>query len=242
MEKKVYIVYAVDPDDEDTFEIGYFLNKEEALKAKRRYEYTTDTGYAEARIDEEVISEKADDISMDSNMIGYYAFLKDEGAKNYILIRDKVAREEYHEYDDIIEELYDEYVDDIKAVQIDNIIYTEVEYKDTDEEMEVAAAANINEFLNNKIKNDKDVKYIINTMTSLYRNYNNLINEDSESEAFRQLNYVRGLGDALYQFTNIKCNEEFGGTNNDPILGFEGNLLSKVTFSKFGIPLEIINF
>lgn len=73
---------------------------------------------------------------------------------------------------------------------------------------------------------------LISFINTFYENYNNLIKEERPSEAFRQLSYVRGMKDALFIIEGIECKEDFGGIDEDPLLSFETDLISKITFYK----------
>lgn len=153
MENKIYIVKAFDPYDMDSFIIGYFLDKNEAEKTKKKYEYTNQTGYTKAKVITEDITNSFNDFEYDSSIVGYFAFIKDN---NFTLLRDKEAyeKEDCTDISFILDELFDEYEDTSKVIEINNIAYTEVPYNNDDKVMEEEASYKINNFLKEEKEND----------------------------------------------------------------------------------------
>ena len=156
----VFRVDAIDPWDGDTCEIGTFVDEKKAEYAKRKYEYTTDTGYPKAVITPIYLSDENhylldNDDKNSLNRIGYFAVLdKDE---KIVMYRDKIAFR-----DDILschESAMDELIGkfdylNLSAVETKdediNLLYTEVPYSEIDTQMENEASEKFLKYLHDK--------------------------------------------------------------------------------------------
>lgn len=156
----VFRVDALDPWDNDTYEIGTFADEKKAEYAKRKYEYTTDTGYPKAVITPIYLNDENHylldkDDKNGCNRIGYFAVLDDDG--KFVMYRDKIA------FNDRIISCYDIEMDNLigkfnylenSAVETKdediNLLYTEVPYSETDTQMETEASEKFLKYLHDK--------------------------------------------------------------------------------------------
>lgn len=156
----VFKVEAMDPWDGDTYEIGTFANEENAKYIKRKYEYTTDTGYPKAVItpiylndENHYLLEKSDKNGY--SRIGYFGVLDDDG--KFIMYRDKIAFKDdiLSYYDTQMEELIEKFdYFNLSAIETKdediNLLYTEVPYSEIDTQMETEASEKFLKYLHDK--------------------------------------------------------------------------------------------
>ena len=148
MDKFIYTLDAVDPWDGDSYEVGTFSDPDIAEEARRRYEYTTDTGYIQGVVSCVRVDDYDHELFKDDLFIGYFAFC-DDG--KFVIVRDKIAYREYDMemiLDDLVGNCYEGH--EVSEDKENSILYTVVPYSKIDTEMETEASKKFMNYLHKK--------------------------------------------------------------------------------------------